>query len=641
MKRENYYKLLFEKYGSKEEVYAELINLEAILNLPKATELFLSDIHGADGAFDYILRTGAGNLKEKIVATFASVWDFEKVNEFTLLVAYPELFLQEMTEKKTNTWQKETILDLICLLKFCASKYTRSKVRKSLPKEFAYIIEELLYMEGAAEEKENYYEQILERVITLQQGEIFIVALSLSIQRLVIDHLHIVGDVYDRGSGAHKIMNRLEKFHSVDFQWGNHDILWLGARVGSSCSMITLLRIAARYKYLLDLEEAYGINLRPLYLFAEKNYKTNPRFTPKATEKNAQEIENDELLEKVHQALAIIQFKLEGQIIQRRKEFQMDDRLLLEKIDFDRQTITLEDESYSIESFPRATIDPQDIYALSAEEKYVLDSLTTSFQNSEPLKRHVHFLLEKGAMYQVYNGQLLFHGCIPLLENGDFASFTLEGHSYEGKALLDAFEHYIRQSARNIDIHDDFATDLIWYCWCGEKSPLFGRKKMTTFERYFIPDKLTHKEMENPYFSLRDEEETCKKILEEFGLFDQNARIINGHTPVKVRKGETPTRANGKLFIIDGGMSRAYQKTTGIAGYSLLNNSYGFQIVTHQPFKSIEEIFEQRKDPTTVKNMIDGKFKRRLIKDTTIGKEIQEQIDDLLELLGYLEIAEE
>ncbi|MFL2118322.1 fructose-1,6-bisphosphatase [Marinilactibacillus psychrotolerans] len=639
MKENKYLELLKEKFETPEAIYTELINLEAIQNLPKGTELYLSDVHGADRAFDHILRTGAGNLREKINNFFGEEWSTEEMDWFNLFISYPREAMErnDQSQSKDKEWSMQMIRNLIDFMQFCAVKYTRSKLRKALPKEYIYVIEELLYTDLSQNEKDLYYKNILYRLISLGQAKEFMIKLCKVIQRLVIDHLHLVGDIFDRASGEKVVMEKLMAHHSVDIQWGNHDLLWMGAMYGSKANLITMLRIAARYGYLFELEKTYGLNLRPLFLFAEERYGIHPNFEPKVVEPtNTFQEESEELLTKVHQALAVIQFKLEGQIIKRRPEFEMDDRLLLDKINFDDETITIDNKQFQLNGFPVQQFQKDDPYKLCPEEEHIVNTLLESFQQSEKLVRYIDFLLKKGSMYLVYNGQLLYHGCIPLTEQGAFDSFSFEGEQLKGREMLDKFEEYIRNAASDKHATEDYATDLLWYSWTGKKSPLFGRDRMTTFERYYIEDDEISQENRNPYFKLRDNEEIMLNILKEFDLEYEDAKVINGHTPVKAKKGELPVKANGRLIVIDGGMSAAYQKSTGIAGYSLINNSYGFQIVTHQPFESIDALFEKQRDETSLKQIIDGKLDRKLIKDTTIGESLQEQIDDLQELLYYL-----
>lgn len=601
-------------------ILTELINLEAILNLPKGTELYLSDIHGEFVAFDYILRSCAGNLKLKISECFKEELSQTEINQLTLLIAYPEEALSYPRHYPfyNKDYQERVIRQLITLLGFVSTKYTRSKVRKKFPEEYAYILEEFIYTNLQYSDQADYFKNMIHYLIELDEAIPFILKVAPVIQNLIIDHIHIVGDIFDRGKEADLVMDRICELPSVDIQWGNHDLLWMGAYAGNAACLCHLLRIATRYQYLYDIEKAYGINLRPLFLFAEKTYHANPAFTPKG------KLDADQLiLEQVHQALSIMQFKLEGQIAHRRPELYMDMYDVLSKIDYENNTIDINGQTYKIENPCFQTVNPKQPLQLTKAEQEVLDSLMYSFQHSLKMKQHMEFLMKHGSMYLIYNQHLLYHGCIPLAQSGELINFTVGNDSYQGAALLDFFEKHLKESFRNLDTHEDFATDLSWYAWCGPFSPLFGKHKMTTFERYFIKDKKTHLERKNAYYRYRDSEKICQLILEAFGLNPEFSRIINGHTPVKTTKGESPVRGNGHLFVIDGGLSKAYQKQTGIAGYSLLNNSYGFQIVTHQPFISTDYLFNQQTDMTAIKRVIDKVAKRTLIKDTTIGREIQ------------------
>lgn len=604
----------------KQAILTELINLEAILNLPKGTELYLSDIHGEFVAFDYILRSCAGNLKLKISECFKEELSQTEINQLTLLIAYPEEALSYPRHYPfyNKDYQERVIRQLITLLGFVSTKYTRSKVRKKFPEEYAYILEEFIYTNLQYSDQADYFKNMIHYLIELDEAIPFILKVAPVIQNLIIDHIHIVGDIFDRGKEADLVMDRICELPSVDIQWGNHDLLWMGAYAGNAACLCHLLRIATRYQYLYDIEKAYGINLRPLFLFAEKTYHANPAFTPKG------KLDADQLiLEQVHQALSIMQFKLEGQIAHRRPELYMDMYDVLSKIDYENNTIDINGQTYKIENPCFQTVNPKQPLQLTKAEQEVLDSLMYSFQHSLKMKKHMEFLMKHGSMYLIYNQHLLYHGCIPLAQSGELLNFTVGNDSYQGAALLDFFEKHLKESFRNLDTHEDFATDLSWYAWCGPFSPLFGKHKMTTFERYFIKDKKTHLERKNAYYRYRDSEKICQLILEAFGLNPEFSRIINGHTPVKTTKGESPVRGNGHLFVIDGGLSKAYQKQTGIAGYSLLNNSYGFQIVTHQPFISTDYLFNQQTDMTAIKRVIDKVAKRTLIKDTTIGREIQ------------------
>ncbi|MDK8385937.1 fructose-1,6-bisphosphatase [Streptococcus xiaochunlingii] len=629
---EQYKRILLEKFDSRQKVITELTNLEAILNLPKGTELYISDIHGEFAAFDYILRSCAGILNEKINDCFAASLSQEEKNTLSALVSYPERVLEEVNKEKE--WYKSTISQLLTLLSFVAAKYSRSKLRKALPREYAYIIEELIYSDLTLADKHSYYQTILSYVIELREADPFILGIAGSIRRLLIDHLHVVGDIFDRGAGSAQVMDVLLQFHSLDIQWGNHDIIWMGAFFGSKACLLNVLRIAARYGYLWDIEKAYGLNIRSLTLFADKTYKANPKFRPilgtRAEEFTAEEILQ---LEKVHQALAILQFKIETQLMKRRPEFQMDNQILLYHIDYWKNTISIDGISYSLKNTCFQTIDWENPSELSLEEKQIVDSMLASFQGSPKMAKHMELLMKKGSMYKVYNHHLLFHGCIPLKPSGEFQPLVLHQAQYAGKELLDFFEYHIRLAAKNKEVGDDLSTDIVWYCWRGQLSPLFGKNKMTTFERYFIEETETHKEIENEYFSYRNSKKICQLILEEFGLEAKVSRIVNGHTPVKTGKGESPIRGEGLLFVIDGGLCEAYQKKTGTAGYSLLNNSYGFQLVTHQPFQDIQKVVDSPFEQTSLKRIIEDLEDRTLIQSTTIGQNLLEQQQELIQLL--------
>ncbi|MCM3215288.1 fructose-1,6-bisphosphatase [Niallia taxi] len=636
-----YLDLLTEKYTSEEKVVTEIINLDAILNLPKGTEHFVSDLHGEFHAFQHVLRNGSGNVKEKIKELFHEELSKKEMDEFATLVYYPEEKLQLVINTFENNqllykWYANTIEKMIRLVSYASSKYTRSKVRKELPKQFVYIIEELLYKKDELDNKKDYYSKILQRIISLGQASKLITGLAYTIQRLVVDHLHVVGDIYDRGPHPDKIMETLMDYHSVDIQWGNHDVLWIGAYAGSKVCLANIIRICARYDNLDIIEDAYGINLRPLLNLAEKYYDDNPAFRPKLNAKR-EEIGEENILQitKIHQAISMIQFKLEQPIIKRRPDFKMEHRLILDKIDFDSNTILLHGNTYQLENTCFATLDPNDPAKLLPEEEQVLEKLLFSIQHSEKLARHMTFLMKKGNLYLKYNGNLLIHGCIPLNEDGSMKTMELNGKSYSGKKLLDVFEQYLRESFSHPEISDDLATDMIWYLWTGENSSLFGKKDMTTFERYFIKDKAVHKEQKNPYYKLREEEETCRSILQEFDMNPDHGHIINGHTPVEEINGENPIKANGKMIVIDGGFSKAYQSKTGIAGYTLLFNSYGMQLVAHKRFISKEDVLQTGTDVLSVKRVVDRELQRKRVMETNIGEKLLEQRDDLQHLLEY------
>ncbi|MGD7045774.1 fructose-1,6-bisphosphatase [Jeotgalibacillus proteolyticus] len=636
----NYLDLLAQKYNSEEKVVTEIINYEAILNLPKGTEHFVSDLHGEYQAFQHVLRNGSGRVKEKIRDIFSGVIYENEINDMAALVYYPEEKLQIIknsfdNEKELNHWYKEMIQRMIKLISYASSKYTRSKLRKALPEQFAYIIEELLYKKDEFANKEQYYNKIVQQIISLGQADKLIIGLAYSTQRLVVDHLHVVGDIYDRGPEPDKIMEALIHYHSVDIQWGNHDVLWLGAFSGSKVCLANIIRICARYDNLDIIEDVYGINLRPLLNLAEKYYEDNPVFRPKTqTDKNTSDHERLQIT-KIHQAIAMIQFKLESPIIKRRPNFNMSGRLLLEKIDFEKNEIDINGKKYGLENTCFKTVNPQQPDELLEEESKVMDKLLFSVQHSEKLARHMNFLMKKGSLYLQYNGNLLIHGCIPLDEKGNMEKMMIEDETYAGRELLDLFEQCLRRSFAHPDQTEDLDTDMVWYLWTGQYSSLFGKREMTTFERYFIQDKEAHKERKNPYYHLREKEEICRSILEEFGLNPDQGHIINGHTPVKEIDGENPIKANGKMIVIDGGFSKAYQSKTGIAGYTLLYNSYGMQLVAHQHFNSKEDILINGTDVLSVKRLVDKELKRKKVMETNVGEELLQKVTLLNRLMEY------
>lgn len=635
-----YLDLLAQKYDTEEKVVTEIINLEAILHLPKGTEHFVSDLHGEYQAFQHVLRNGSGNVKEKIKDLFKNVLSDQEINEFATLVYYPEEKLplikaQFRNKKELYEWYKEIIDRMLNLISYASSKYTRSKLRKALPEQFLYIIEELLYKTDEFTNKEQYYTKIVQQIISLGQADKLIIGLAYTTQRLVVDHLHVVGDIYDRGPEPDKIMDTLINYHSVDIQWGNHDVLWLGAFAGSKVCLANIIRICARYDNLDIIEDVYGINLRPLLNLAEKYYDDNPAFRPKVS--SSDKLSDHERLQitKIHQAIAMIQFKLESPIIKRRPFFNMSERLLLEKIDYDKNEITIYGNTYPLENSCFATVNPEQPDQLLEEEEQVMERLLLSVQHSEKLARHMKFLMKKGSLYLKYNGNLLIHGCIPLDEEGNMEKMTIEDKTYAGRNLLDVFEHYLQEAFAHPEETDDLATDMVWYLWTGEYSSLFGKRAMTTFERYFISDKATHKEKKNPYYYLRENEEVCQNILAEFNLNPDHGHIINGHTPVKEIEGENPVKANGKMIVIDGGFSKAYQSTTGIAGYTLLYNSYGMQLVAHKHFNSKEEILLEGTDVLSVKRLVDKELERKMVLETNVGEELLKEISILKDLRKY------
>lgn len=632
-----YLKSLSKQYPTIATASTEIINLQSILNLPKGTEHFLTDIHGEYEQFNHVLKNGSGSVRKKIDEEFGNTLSDRDKKSLATLIYYPaeklEIVLQ--TEDNIEDWYKITLFRLVQMTKHVSSKYTRSKVRKALPKDFAYIIEELITEKAEIQDKEAYYNAIVKTIIRIGRAPEFIVALSNLIQRLVIDHLHIVGDVYDRGPGPHVIMKTLREYHSVDVQWGNHDIVWMGAASGQMACIANVIRMSARYGILNTLEEGYGINLIPLATFAMEHYATTDcsAFAIKySTDYNTQELSLDT---KMHKAITMIQFKLEGQIIARNPEFQMDDRRLLDKIDYQNGTVSIYGQTYPMKDMDFPTIDPKDPYCLTKDEVEVMERLRQAFMRCEKLQKDVRFLFSKGGMYKVHNSNLLYHGCVPLDENKEFKKVTIFGKEYSGKSLYDVLDSYARRGyyAQRDTLDKMRGLDILWYIWTGPNSPVFGKDKMTTFERYFVEDKKTHSEMKNHYYDLQDDKETINKILLEFGLDIERSHIVNGHVPVERKKGESPIKCDGKLLVIDGGFSKAYQAKTGIAGYTLVSNSYGMRLVSHEPFESTEAAIKKESDIFSDSIIVDTARKRQSVADTDIGKELTERILYLEKLL--------
>ncbi len=635
-----YLNLLANQYPTIAAASTEIINLQAILNLPKGTEHFLTDIHGEYEPFIHVLKNASGVIKRKIDDIFGNSLRSSEKKSLASLIYYPEQKLEIILKEEDNIedWYRITLYRLIEICRYASSKYTRSKVRKALPKDFAYIIEELLHEEPGRVDKQEYYSEIINTIICIDRAKEFIIALSKLIQRLVIDRLHIVGDIYDRGPGAHIILDTLIDYHAVDIQWGNHDILWMGAAAGSEVCLANVLRISARYANLDTVEDGYGINMLPLATFALEHYRNDPclHFKPKFDCENAYSLNEIELISKMHKAIAIIQFKLEKDIIDRRPEFYMEHRLLLNNINYEEGTIELYGKTYKLTDNNFPTIDPKDPYKLTPDERILIEKLKSSFINSEKLQKHVSFLFAKGSIYLKHNSNLLFHGCMPLEEDGSFATVRLRDKEFKGKALLDEFERLAREAYfyKSKSSVKQYGLDVIWYLWTGEFSPLFGKDKMTTFERYFIDEEETHKEPKNPYYKYRDDENTCNIIFEEFDLDKVNSHIINGHMPVQKKNGESPIKANGKLLVIDGGFSRAYQGKTGIAGYTLIYNSFGLQLVSHEPFKSTEAAIIEETDILSSMVVLEQNVDRKTVGDTDVGEELKMQIKDLKMLLS-------
>ena len=631
-----YLERLAELYPTIAAASTEVINLEAIVNLPKGTEHFLTDIHGEYEAFSHVLKNGSGAVKRKIDDVFGNTLSRQDKQSLATLIYYPraKMDLIRQTETNMEDWYKVHLYRLIEVAKRAASKYTRSKVRKALPPNFAYVIEELITEKAEVHDKESYYNEIISTIIRIGRAEDFIEAISELIQRLVVDHLHIVGDIYDRGPGPHIIMDKLMSYHSVDIQWGNHDILWMGAAAGQWGCIANVIRICARYGNLDILEDGYGINLLPLAAFALRIYGDDPCicFRLKAVEG----IDPDEMQMnmRIHKAISIIQFKVEGQIIRRQKAFHLENRALLHRIDFEKGTIELDGKKYPLLDTAFPTVDPKDPYAFTQEEEEIMKRLEKAFLHCEKLQRHMRFLLNKGSLYKVYNDNLLYHGCVPLTEDGKLKEIRLFGKSYGGKELYDVLDSYVRKGFFALDENErQDGKDIMWYIWLHPDSPLFGKDKMATFERYFLQDAETHIEKKNPYYSLLENEKVINQILEEFGLDPAVSHIVNGHVPVKRKDGENPVKCGGKVLVIDGGFSKAYQKETGIAGYTLIFNSYGLLLVAHEPFESTESAIAKEKDIHSETMIVKRVRERLLVGDTDIGEELKRQVKDLERLL--------
>mgnify|MGYP004699918325 FL=1 len=633
---EKYLEGLSELFPSIAAASTEIINLQAIVNLPKGTEHFLTDIHGEYEAFAHVLKNGSGSVKRKVDDVFANTMSSRDKQTLATLIYYPREKMERIREEEQNMddWYKIMLYRLIEVAKRSASKYTRSKVRKALPKDFAYVIEELITEKSGMTDKESYYNSIISTIIQIGRAEEFIVALCELIQRLVVDHLHIVGDIYDRGPGPHLIMDKLMEYHSVDIQWGNHDILWMGAAAGQKCCIANVIRICARYGNLDILEDGYGINLLPLATFAWKQYAKDPCECFLLKEQDNCKPQELELNMKMHKAISVIQFKVEGQAAELYPEFGFQRRNFLDKINYEEGTITIRGKIYQLldDYFP--TIDPKNPYQLSAEEEEIMNRLVKAFQSCEKLQRHMRFLLNKGSLYKIYNSNLLYHGCVPLNDDGSLRKVKIYGKSYQGRTLYDVMESYVRKGFFAVDPDEKKkGRDLMWYIWQGADSPLFGKDKMATFERYFLAEKELWKEKKNAYYLLLEDENVMNGILDEFGLDRKISHIINGHVPVKTKNGENPVKCGGKVLVIDGGFSKAYQKETGIAGYTLIYNSYGLILAAHDPFESTEAAIEKERDIHSDSVIVKRTLERKTVGDTDVGKVLKERIADLEALL--------
>lgn len=635
-----YLQLLSLSFPSIAAASTEIINLEAILNLPKGTEHFLADIHGEHEAFQHVLRNASGAIKRKVNEIFGNTMYESEKKELCTLIYYPEQKLQLVRESVDDMeqWYNVTLNRLVKVCRSVSSKYTRSKVRKALPEDFSYIIQELLHENSSEPNKEAYINVIISTIIDTYRADDFIVAMCNLIQRLTIDTLHILGDIFDRGPGPHIIMDTLCDYHNFDIQWGNHDILWMGAASGNDACIANVLRLAMRFGNLSSLEDGYGINLLPLATFAMETYADDPceHFGPKLESgESSFDSKTIRMIAQMHKAISIIQFKLEAQIIRRRPEFGMEDRLLLHHIDTERKVFVLDGRDYDMCDCNFPTLMPDDPYRLTVEEAEVVAKLHSSFMHSEKLRKHIRCIFRYGCMYNICNSNLLFHASVPLNADGSLKEVEILGERFSGKELMSRIGQLVRKaffSGRN-DAEKAFALDYVWYLWCGKDSPVFDKSRMATFERYFLTDKEMHREEKGYYFSLRDREDVCDRILDAFGVEGEHRHIINGHVPVKAAKGEKPIRANGKMMVIDGGFSRAYHPETGIAGYTLVYHSRGFQLVQHEPFSSTQKAIEEGQDIVSTTQLVELSSQRMFVRDTDKGRELMVQINDLKRLL--------
>ncbi|MGN0212113.1 MAG: fructose-1,6-bisphosphatase [Muribaculaceae bacterium] len=645
-----YLKLLARNFPNIAAASTEIINLEAILNLPKGTEHFLADLHGEYKAFQHVLRNASGAIKRKVKEIFGETLGMREQKELCTLIYYPELKLdlvkQSTAAEDLEDWYFITLNRLVMVCRNVSSKYTRSKVRKALPSDFSYIIQELLHESTIDTNKQAYVEVIVRTIIATDRADEFIISICNLIQQLAIDTLHILGDVFDRGPSPDKIMDILCDYHNFDVQWGNHDILWMGAAAGNDCCIANVIRIALRYGNQAVLEDGYGINMLPLATFAIETYADDPctMFMPKVNRNDTDMSEKTmHMIAQWHKAISIIQFKLEAATIRRRPDFDMEDRLLLHHVDFDRKVFVLNGKEYEMTDTNFPTVDPKDPYKLTPEEQDIVTKLHNSFMSSEKLQKHMACLFRNGCIYAVTNSNLLFHASVPLNADGSLKEIDIRGTKYKGRELLHKAGNMIREAYFGAETGDEheYALDYVWYLWCGKDSPAFDKDKMATFERYFLKDKATHKEIKGHYYQLRDNEAVCDMLLDEFQVTGKHRHIINGHVPVKTIKGESPIKANGKMMVIDGGFSKAYQPETGIAGYTLVFHSRGFQLVQHEPFTSITKAVAEGQDIKSTTQLVEMSSKRMMVKDTDLGRVLEQQVDDLQKLLyafhnGYI-----
>ena len=637
----HYLKMLARQYPTVQAASTEIINLQAILNLPKGTEHFVSDVHGEYEAFLHILNSASGVVREKLDDLFAATVSKAERDQLATLIYYPKEKLEEIQRETPDMreWYRITFHRLIEICRLVSSKYTRSKVRKAMPREYAYIIDEMLHTHYEDNDKRDYYENIISTIIDIGRASNFLVQLCELIKRLAVDHLHVVGDIFDRGPRADIILDSLLDYHSVDIQWGNHDVLWMGAASGSRTLVATVLANSLRYNNLEVIETGYGISLRPLSVFANEVYRDTDvtRFSVKLTGEEAERYtEKDKLLSaRMYKAITMILFKLEGQKILRNPDFGMADRLLLDKIDYESRTVTVDGRASPMLDTDFPTVNPADPYALTPEEEILIHQLTLSFLHSEKLQRHVRFLYSKGSLYKIFNGNLLFHGCIPMAADGSLLSFPVNGGRLSGKAFLDYADLAARRAYYSAPGSAERAAgmDFLWFLWAGRNSPIFGRDRMTTFERRFLADESTWTEPKNVYYQLYNDPEICEALLREFGLEGPHCHIINGHVPVKSKKGESPMKGGGRLLVIDGGFCKAYQQTTGIAGYTLIYNSACYRLVSHEPFVGRAEAIRTSQDIASTSVVFERLESRLKIAGTDVGRQLQEQIDDLMALL--------
>lgn len=635
--KEKYLKLLSKEFRNTTEVAEEIINLKAILNLPKGTEVFLSDIHGEYEPFTHILNNGAGIIRSKIEETFENRITEKERNTLATLIYYPKeklkLIKQEKEKQDLEEWYAITLYRLVEVARKVSSKYTRSKVRKAIHSGFEYIIDELLHSQVDSEkDKENYYKQIIKTIIELEQADSFIIVISDLIKQMAIDHLHVIGDIFDRGRYPDLVLDRLMSFHSLDIQWGNHDILWMGAGCGNKANIATVVRICARYNNIGILEDSYGINMRPLSTFAQKIYKNDDcvNFMPKVFDYNKYDNSDKNIIAKIHKAITIIQFKIEGQMIKKHPEYHLDNRLLLDKMNIEKGVVTIEGKEYELNDKNFPTIDKNNPYVLTSEEKEVMERLSESFIHSPSLQKHLKYLYTKGEIYTIFNNNLLFHGCIPTDENGELKEIQFMGKQLKGKAYFDEINEVVNKvfATRQNEL-----VDIMWFLWISPESPFFGKEKMATFESYFVKDKNLSKEPKSPYYQYSENEEFCVKMLKEFGLEGEDCHILNGHVPVKAKDGESPIKANGKLLVIDGGLAKSFREKTGNAGYILTYNSNGLLLSQNKPFESVEKAIIEGTDIISEIIVKKTGVIRKRVADTDIGAKLKREIVDLQELM--------